>query len=124
MKLKDKIENISINQIVKLMKLKNSEECKIIFFDENKKRLYQSNTFIELGYSGYDDLIEMLSDDESRINYFTNNDAFINLKILHTLCGDNASPTSFTQSVKKIYGINDIPFTYNNRPYIKSSFLN
>lgn len=122
--LKDKIENISINQIIRLMKTGPSEDNKTLLFDENKKRLYQSSTFTELGYNGYNDLIEMLENDETRINYFVNNDVFINVKILHSLCGGGGSPTSFTQNIKKIYGIENIPFTYNNRPYIKCNFVN
>lgn len=123
--LKDKIENISPETILKYIKsLKpHYEECKVLFYDNAKTRLYLSKTMKELGYNNYDDMISMFEDDAAFTSYFVDNDVYINVKLLQKLCGDTSSSTAFTQSLKKLYAYDTLPSFYNNQPYIKCTFI-
>ena len=123
--LKDKLDRIDLANIVSYMKSSNShyEECKALFYDIYKKRLYQSKTMENLGYYSYDDMIKMLSDSEAFTNYFAENDIFINVRLLQKFVGDLTSPAQFTQSLKKLYNINILPSFYMNQPYIKATFV-
>lgn len=123
--LKDKLDRVDINNIVSYIKGSKShyEECKALFYDTHKKRLYLSDTMTNLGYETYDDMIKMFSDPDAMTNYFAENDVYINVRLLQRFCGDITPPAQFTQSLKKLYGINILPSYYNNQPYIKATFV-
>lgn len=124
--LKDKVENVTFETIIKYINSSklHHDECKVLFFDNYKTRLYSSKTMKNLGYSNYDDMLLMFKDNEARIAYFADNDVYINVKILQKLCGDLSTGTTFTQSLKKVYAYDILPSYYNNQPYIKCTFVN
>lgn len=123
--LKDKLDRIDLASIVSYMKASKAhyEECKVLFYDTHKKRLYQSDTMSVLGYCSYDDMIKMLSDSDAFTNYFAENDVYVNLRLLQKFAGDFSSPAQFTQSLKKLYSLNALPSYYANQPYVKATFV-
>lgn len=123
--LRDKIEKVDLSNIVSYIKSSNSkyEECKALFYDCSKKRLYQSNTMSNLGYVSYDDMINMLNNSDAFTNYFAENDVYINVRLLQKFTGDLSAPAQFTSSLKKLYSISTLPSLYNNQPYIKATFV-
>lgn len=124
--LKEKIDAVNLDKIVRYMNSSktSSDEAKVLFFSMDKKRLYDSSVFKELGYIGYDDLKQMLADIESSTAFFLDNDVYMNVKLLRQLVGTLDSPTAFTQSLKKIYGLNNLTTLYANQPYVKCTFQN
>lgn len=123
--LKDKVEKLSLDKIVQYMKSTPTriEECKVLFYDCHKKRLYQSQTLLELGYATYNDMMHMLSDSQAFTSYFAENDVYINLRILQKLIGDLNSASTFTQAIKKLYSLSTLQSFYNNQPYLKCTFV-
>jgi len=123
--LKEKLDKVDLANIVSYIKSSKShyDECKVLFFDIFKKRLYQSDTMINLGYTSYEDMIKMLSDSTAFTNYFAENDIYINVRILQKFTGDLSVPAQFTQSLKKLYSLNVLPSYYNNQPYVKATFV-
>lgn len=125
--LKEKLEKISLREIVHYMTSsdKRYDECKPLLFDISKKRLYQSYSFISCGYKGeYEDMIDMLKSMEESTAYFSENDVYINLRILQNIINDKTPSIVFTQNIKKIYDINKFVSLYNNQPYLKAAFIN
>ena len=123
--LKDRIERIKLENIISYIKASKThyEECKTLFYDCNKKRLYQSDSMANLGYISYDDMIDMMSDSAAFTNYFAENDIYINVRMLQKFAGDLSAPAQFTSSLKKLYSISTLPSFYNNQPYIKATFV-
>lgn len=122
--LKEKIEKLTNTDIISYIR-RNSvtySECKHLFYDMNKQKLFESTTIKELGYNSYDDMIKMLSDDEALTYYFAENDAYISVRLLQSMCVDLSSPTTFTQSIKKIYSLSSLPMLNGNKPYVKCTF--
>ena len=73
----------------------------------------------ELWYNSYDDMIKMFEDEEAMLSYFAENDVYINVRHLQILSGDMSTPTAFTQSIKKLFSVTELPALHNNRPYVK-----
>ena len=123
--LRDKLNKVDLNDIVRYIKSSKShyEECKVLFYDTYKKRLYQSDTLLNLGYTSYDSMIKMLEDSDAFTNYFAENDVYINVRLLQRFTGDLSQPAQFTQSLKKLYNLNILPSYYNNQPYVKATFV-
>ena len=92
--LKDRIERIKLENIISYIKASKThyEECKTLFYDCNKKRLYQSDSMANLGYISYDDMIDMMSDSTAFTNYFAENDIYINVRMLQKFAGDLSAP--------------------------------
>lgn len=124
--LKDKIEAVNPNYIINFIRKskQNYEDGKTLLFDTHKNRLYNSDTLKNLGYKTYDDMLKLLDDEESYTAYFSDNDVYINLRILQKMCGDINPPLNFTQNFKKIYSLTDLKSLYNNQPYVKITFRN
>lgn len=124
--LKDKIERVTVNQIVKYIRssLTRYDECKTLFFDYKKQRLYNSITMSELGYTTtYDGLIEMLDNEEQCISYFAENDVYMNVRLLQKFVSDLTPAGQFTQALKKLYSLSNLPSCFNNQPYVKVTFI-
>lgn len=124
--MRDKIENITPEVILKWIHQNDThyQEGKVMFYDLHKKRLYDSEEMKELGYVTYDDMLRMFADDEEFISFFAENDAYIQVRQLQQLAGDLSSATSFTQALKKLYSLTVLPALYNNKPYVKCTFIN
>ena len=124
--LKEKLEAVNLDKIVRFMNANkaNIEETRVLFYSMDKKRLYDADVFKELGYSGFNDMKKMLEDPEESTSFFLDNDVYMNVKQLRQLVGTLDSATAFTQSLKKIYSINNLVTIYNNQPYVKCTFVN
>lgn len=124
--LKDKIENITPQMILKYIKSTKEtyQEGKTMFYDISKQRLYMSKNMKDMSVNNYDDLLLLFDDDERFISFFSENDIYIQVKLLQLLCKDFTTATTFTQTIKKLYSINTLPSLYNNKPYIKCTFIN
>lgn len=99
------------------------EDGKTMMYDITKKRLQVSETIKRLGYNGYDELIDMLSDDEAANYYFADNDIYVSVRSLQAMVGDLSTPKAFSQMIRKLYPSATIETIYNNKPYIKCTFV-
>lgn len=124
MDLKEKLEKITNNDIISYIKRSSTtySECKYLFYDMNRVKLYESVSLKELGYKSYDDMIKMLSDDEALTYYFAENDVYISVRLLQAICMDLSTATTFTQAIKKIYSLSSLPMLAANKPYVKCTF--
>lgn len=124
--LKDAIEKITPEKILKYIKQnnRNYEECHVLFYDLDKARLYNSKTLQELGYNNFEDMLKLFEDEEAFISYFSEHDIFMNVRLLQMICGDTGSAISFSQSLKKLYSLGSYEIIYNNKPYVKVTFVN
>lgn len=89
-----------------------------------KVRLYESKTVHKLGYKTYDDLLKMLDNVEEASYYFSENDVYMNLRLVQKIINDKSTSINFTQKIKKIYNLNGLNNIYNNQPYVKVRFIN
>lgn len=123
--LKEQVERITIENIMQYIRANkfHYEECKALFYDCHKTRLYQSSTMKELGYNNYDDELSMLEDANAYTAYFADHDVYANIRLLQKFSGDFSAPAQFTQSLKKLYGLTNLPSYYNNQPYVKITFI-
>lgn len=121
--VKEKIESTSIQKIANEM-FKSKEEFKVLFYDLKKVRLYESKTVHKLGYKTYDDLLKMLDNVEEASYYFSENDVYMNLRLVQKIINNKSTSINFTQKIKKIYNLNGLSNIYNNQPYVKVRFIN
>ena len=119
--LKEKIERISLNKILEY--LSSSDNAKILLYSLDKKRLYDSKSIKELGYHGFDGMLELFSNEEDFLMFASENDFYINVRCLQEICGDKNRATAFTQNLKKLYNLPSLPNIYNNQPYVKCRFV-
>lgn len=124
--LKDAIDNITPNMIAHFIKRnnRNYNDCKMLFYDMEKQRLYQSKSFLQFGLNTYDDMIRMLTDDELCVSYFIENEVYIQIKLLQEICNNFSSSINFTRELKKVYSLTNLPTIYNNKTYVKCTFVN
>lgn len=122
---RDRLESIGLGIVVRYIKASTSnyDECKPLFFDIGKNRLYTSPLLAELGYNNYDEMIKLLEDKEASVAFFADNDVYINVRILQKIVGDLQPPVTFTQTLKKTFSVNILPSLYNNQPYVKCTFV-
>ena len=122
--LKDKIDNITLSAVLKYININDRtyEEGKTIFFDTEKTRLYSSKQLAILGYKNYDDLLKFLDDKEAYMNFFSEHDVYMSVRIIQAIIKDLSSPTGFTQTIKKLYMLNSLEIMNSNKPYVKVSF--
>lgn len=124
--LKDIIENITLEKIATFIKLstKNYSDCRQLFYDINREKLYLSKTIKTVGVHNFEDMIKMFAvDEESCLTYFSEYDVYIDLKLLQSICSYNGSNSDFISSIKKLYQLTDTTMI-NNRSCIKVGFTN
>lgn len=123
--LKDKLDNVFVKNIINYIESSSShyEECKSLFYDTKKNRLYNSLSLRDFKVKTYSDLIKLLKNEEDFLSYFGENDVYINLRILQKIIKDLTPSINFTSTVKKIYNINSLLSLYNNQPYVKCCFI-
>ena len=123
LELRESIESFTLDKLNGyLASDKGKVDGKTMFFDENKILLKDSPTIKELGYNNYNDLLKMLADDEASTAYFIDHDVYISVRALQSALKDFSSPTTFTQSIKKIYKLGSLESLYGNKPYVKCTF--
>ena len=66
----------------------------------------------------------MFENPEEYTSYFSENDIYMNIRIIQTLVAPMMSNTSFTQSFKKLYGLNQFEMLSSNIPHVKCTFKN
>lgn len=124
--LQERILNITNMDIYNFInRLSNTEDAKVLFFDENKTRLYNGTTFKRVGLKkGFDSLKLLFKDDETLVSYFSEYDCYMSVRVLQKLLLIESSAVTFTTSIKKIFNIKDFSYLYNNMPYIRIRFEN
>lgn len=123
--LKDRLENITVSRFVDYMKSTHGFNiCKNSLYDTKRNRLYISPTVKPYGIKDYEGLINLFENPEDFMSYFSENDIYISVRVLQTLCGSLASNTSFTQNLKKIYNLKNLENLGSNVPHVKCSFTN
>lgn len=120
--LKEKLEKLRLYNIIDYLQNNYSEDYKYLFYTLNKKLLYSIKDIKDLGYNSFKDFVfGFLGDIEATTNYFSENDVYLNLKLLQKVIGESSS---FTSKLKKIYNIKVNNTIYNNQPYVKIRILN
>ena len=122
--IKDAIDITSIHRLYNFIKSLPDDEAKSALFDVSGRRLYLSTTLSDLGYRGYDDMMKLLGDDQAATSYFVDNDCYISVRALQKLAKGIMTASMFTQNIKKIYNVTNMPNLYNNKPYVKITFVN
>ena len=123
--LKEKIESITPITIVKWIHKneKNYAEGKTTLFTTSKTRLYLSDELKQYGYRDYEGMLDMLENDEMCMSFFTENDIYMSIRNLQSIVGDILPSMQFTQSLKKLYSLTTLQNLYNNKPYVKCTFI-
>ena len=123
--LKEKVENLSLSSIIHYIKGSKArmDTYKVLFYDADKNRLYNNKEINYLGGKTFETMLSVLEVEENARSFFTENDIYINVRLLQTLVGDTGNSMSFTSQIKKIYNISSFASFYNNQPYAKCSFL-
>lgn len=119
--VKSEISEITLKDIYTYAK-RNEEslnECRVLFYSEDGKRLYRSSQYFEVFQNtDYEDMIEnLLHEDFTRVT--DEKSIFINTRILKSLLGNTQTNASFTQNLKRVYNIDNLPSFYNNQPYLE-----
>lgn len=123
--LKDKIDNITPSKIFNWIKTPGNYELgKVLFYDMNNERLYNSPSLKEFGYNNYEDFLRFLKNEDDVMSYFVDNEVCISIQYLQKLIEDKDNSNSFTKNFKKAYGITQTYTNNNNRPYVKCRFIN
>ena len=125
--LKEKIEDVTIHQIENWVSIpRNREPSKMLFYDLSGKPLYESITLKENGIvvNNFDEFInKFLKREEVAMNYFVEYDVYMSVRLLQEIMKNIDSATTFSQNIKKIYGINSFLYKNGNRPYVKVRFM-
>ena len=126
--LKEKVESVTIKRIAEWASIpKNREMAKLMFYDMSEKYLYESLTLRENGIiiNNFDEFInKFLKDPEVSMNYFVEYDVYMSVRVLQEIIKDVSAATTFSQSFKKLYGLNSFLYKTGNRPYVKVRFMN
>lgn len=123
--LKEKISRVSIRMLSTylLNTSRTEEERRSALYDLKKNRLYSSSTMKPYSVNTIESLIDLLCNEELSASYFSENDVYLSLRVLQAISGYLGSSIQFTQSVKKMYSISSYEMLYNNKPYIKCTFV-
>lgn len=123
--MKERLDNINVDALVKYMKsTAGAQACKVGMYDMKKNKLFQSPTVRPYGVATYEGLITLFEEPADYISYFSENDMYLSLRVLQAISGVIASGTSFTQSIKKLYGISGFEILGANIPHIKCTIRN
>lgn len=125
--LRDKIEEVTTKQIAAWVSTpRNREVAKTLFYDVSGKPLHDSMTLKENGIivNNFEEFVNnFLKDEEACLNYFAEYDVFMSIRLLQEIMRDVSPASTFSQAIKKIYGINSYLYKNGNRPYAKVRFI-
>ena len=125
--LREKIEDLTTQRIADwCSNPKNREISKQLFYDVSQKALYDSLTLKENGIvvNNYEEYLNnFLKSEEACLNYFAEWDVYISVRLLQEILRDPSPAASFSQNLKKIYGLNSFLYKNNNKPYVKARFI-
>lgn len=109
--LKNKLLNMSCFDILNHLTYPKDEISYTALFDMNYKRIYSS-------YKSFDDMIVAFKDPDTCMEYFNEHDIFVSVRFLYRIFNAaDETLNSFSAKLKKI--VDDFPFMYRNRPYVK-----
>lgn len=124
--LKNTISNLTLDNIFDYASKSkiNEDEVASSLFSIDKHRIYACNRARVLGLTHIKKFIDgcKSSDGEYPLTYLFFNDEgefYISLRLFQKLCGSLLPSTSFTKSIKRLYGITDFEFVYRNAPYLR-----
>ena len=123
--LKERVSGLDFSKVLSYIKgggQRAYNECEELFYDVEQTKLSKSKTLEDIGYRGYDEMIEALTNEEIRTTFFAENDVLMSVRILQNIIRDLRPAKSFSQELKKTYNIRQYT-TINNRPYVKVSFI-
>jgi hypothetical protein len=119
--LRSTLSNITLKDIYTYAN-RNKEsmnECRALFYSEDGKRLYRSGQYYKVfDNSEYEDMLEKLLDKDF-VRVADDKNLFINLKTLKSIIGDLTPQSLFTQNIRRLYNIDNLPSFYNNQPYLE-----
>lgn len=124
--LKEKIENITIEQLARHLAYSRGDDIKGVLKDTTSSRtdLYNSDTMKEYGVHTLDDMINLFKNDELSTTYFAENDIFMNIKTLQKLILDNSQPNVFQGNLKKMFSGCQIAKMSATKIYLMVGFTN
>lgn len=123
--LKTRLESITVARFIDYMKSAHGFNiCKNSLYDTKRNRLYVSPTVKPYNVKSYEDLIDMFENTEDFMDYFSENDIYISVRVLQTLSGSLSTGTLFTQNLKKIYNLKSLENLGSNIPHVKCNFQN
>lgn len=125
--LKEKIEEVNRKMIADWCALpRNREMARLLFYDLSEKALPESLTLKENGIpvNNFDEyLSRFLKDEDAFMDYFAEFDAYMSVRSLQEIMKDASPAITFSQAIKKIYGLNSFLYKNANRPYVKVRFI-
>lgn len=123
--LKEAVNKITLNRVLEFARIegKTEDERKAVLYDTERNRLYLSKSMKFYGVTSFNDMLTVLADEELSTAYFADNDIFISLRALQSLTGYVGTNIQFTTSFKKIYRSATFENLYNNKPYVKITFV-
>ena len=71
-----------------------------------------------------DKTVFVFENTEDFMDYFSENDIYISVRVLQTLSGSLSTGTLFTQNLKKIYNLKSLENLGSNIPHVKCNFQN
>lgn len=121
--IKDAIKRLTLREILKYLSKNSEKDCSDIFYGADKKKLCSSSSMLVLGYSGFKDMITMLSDPEKAAHYFADNDIYISVKHLQKLIGNHDSLITFSKTVRKLFNLKTFERFNCNQAYVRCTFI-
>ncbi len=119
--LKASLSNVTLKDIYTYINRSKEAkaECRTLFYAEDGTRLYKSAQFYKIFKSAdYDTMINGLNSPDF-VRLVDDKNLFINIKILKNIMGNLQSQATFTQNIKKLYNLDNLPSFYNNQPYLE-----
>lgn len=123
--LKEKVDTLTVQRFVDYFATVNGRETiKNSFYDMQRKHIYQSIFVKPYGVTTPETFVQMLKTPEDYTAFFSENDIYISTRVIHTLTQALMSTTAFTQTLKKLYGLSNLPTFNSNVPHVKCTFTN
>lgn len=125
--LKEKIENITLDQIGRYIAYsKGKDEIKSILKDTdvNRTDLYACEKMKEYGVFDLGGMIQLFKNDELSASYFSENDIFINTRVIQSLISDGSSPVTFNANLKKMFNGYQLAKLSPSKSYLMVGFVN
>lgn len=131
--LKSKVQQISIQKILKYMKSSTAkwEDCKKMLFDTGEMHidkkpipLYQSEVMEDMGFRrNYDDMYAMLDNEETASSFFAEHDVYMRLSDIQFLTNDTTITNAiYASNFKKIFSGCKLTKLAGNKQYVKIGF--
>ena len=121
--IKDTIKRLTLREILKYLSKNSEKDCSDIFYGADKKKLCSSSSMLVLGYSGFKDMILMLSDPEKAAHFFADNDIYISVKHLQKLIGNHDSLITFSKNIRKLFNLKTFERLNANQAYVRCTFI-